>query len=277
MNSELKHQTLLFQISDRESSKFFRATLFLFILLFCQLTTTLAQESTERDTLMQYGNEAYQQENYSDAIKYYESIVNQGNEGSILYYNLGNCYYKSGENAKALLWFERALRLAPNNKDIQHNILFVNNKIVDKIETIPEFALSKWWNGISKSMTSRWWAIISIIFSFLLFLFIILLVMSRRQWLRTFSFTLTLLLFIGLTFSIIFAHKENKRYQKEPEAIVMESVVTAKNTPNQSGSNLFVIHSGLKVRITDKIGEWYEIMLPNGEKGWIEMGKVEII
>lgn len=273
----MNSQTLFCFMLKRDTSKRFFSTVSLFFVFLLMTMNLFSQNTIDVDSVMQNGNEAYQQENYSEAIQLYQSIINEGNEGSILFYNLGNAYYKSGDLARALLWYERALRLDPNNDDIKHNILFVNNKIIDKIENIPEFVLSKWWNTLSKSMTSRSWAIVSIIFAFLLFLLIVIFSMSRRQWLHTLSFILGVLIFITLIVSIAFAEKEKNRYQKEPEAIVMESVVSAKNTPNQSGGDLFVIHSGLKVRVTDKIGEWYEIMLPNGEKGWVQADDIEVI
>jgi SH3-like domain-containing protein len=78
-------------------------------------------------------------------------------------------------------------------------------------------------------------------------------------------------------FSLIFASKESKRYIQQPEAIVMQSVVNAKGTPDESGTSLFVIHEGLKVAVTDRVGSWVEIKLPNGEKGWVEASSIEVI
>ena len=222
-------------------------------------------------------NEAYQNKDFATAVQYYTEIVNQGNEGAILFYNLGNSYYKTGEKAKAILWYERALILDPRNDDIRHNLLFVNQKLTDKIDRIPELFISKLWDNISKSMTSRHWAIVSIIFSFLLFFVITFIILSKRQWVRITSFFFSIIIAILLIFSILFANKESKRSRKAPEAIIMESVVTTKNTPTANGSDLFVIHEGLKVTITDRVGEWCEIKIPNGEKGWVEQSCLEII
>ena len=247
--------------------------LFLGIMVIPFLAACASQDSS----LFSRANEAYRNNDFGSAIQYYTEIVNQGNEGAILFYNLGNSYYKSGENAKAILWYERALRLDPRNDDIQHNLLFVRQKLIDKINQMPELFISKLWDNLSKSMTSRQWAILSIVFSVLFFSLIFLLILSKRQWVRLASFFFTIIISITLLFSIIFAHKESKRAIKTPEAIIMESVVTTKNTPTESGSDLFVIHEGVKVSITDRVGEWYEIKIPNGEKGWVEQSCLEII
>ena len=249
-----------------------KGCLFLFIMAIPFLSVYASQ-----DSLFLRAREAYQNNDFITAIQYYEEIVNQENEGAILFYNLGNSYYKNGEKAKAILWYERALRLDPRNDDIRHNLLFVNQKLTDKIEQMPELFISKLWDNISRSMTSRSWAIAGIIFSFLFFVLIALLILSKLQWIRMTSFFFSIIISILLIFSVIFAYKELKRAIKVPEAIIMESVITTKNTPAEGGSDLFVIHEGLKVSISDKVGEWYEIKIPNGEKGWIKQSCLEII
>lgn len=229
------------------------------------------------DSLMQQGNAAYQSGDYDRAIRCYQEIVDHGNEGAILYYNMGNAYFKSKQTAEALLWYERALRLDPSNEDIKHNIAYANMQITDKIEVLPELFVVRWWNALSKSMTVTGWAVMAVVFGALFALSIALMLVSRRRWL---SVTAVVLAFISLLiaiFSLIFASKESKRYIQQPEAIVMQSVVNAKGTPDESGTSLFVIHEGLKVAVTDRVGTWVEIRLPNGEKGWVEATSIEVI
>ena len=227
--------------------------------------------------LMQRANTAYQEQHYAEAVALYQQIADAGNEGSILYYNLGNAYYKTDDLSHALLWYERALRLDPRNEDIKHNIAFVNRQLVDRIEVLPELFITRWWNAISKSVTSNTWAMLSIIFCSLMFLSVVLLLVGRRPWLRSMGLASAIVFLMMTIFSIIFAHKEAVRYEKSPEAIVMQPVLNAKSTPNATGNDLFVIHEGLKVSVADRLGDWYEIKLPNGEKGWVPAQGVEVI
>ena len=229
------------------------------------------------DSLMQQGNTAYQNGDYNLAIDCYQEIIDHGNEGAILYYNLGNAYFKAKQTADALLWYERALRLDPSNEDIKHNIAFANMQITDKIEVLPELFIVRWWNGLSQSMTATAWAVMAVVFGALFALSIALMIVSRRRWLSVTAVALVLISLIIAIFSLIFASKESKRYIQQPEAIVMQSVVNAKGTPNETGTSLFVIHEGLKVAVTDRVGSWVEIKLPNGEKGWVEDSSIEII
>ena len=156
--------------------------------------------------LMQRANTAYQEQHYAEAVALYQQIADAGNEGSILYYNLGNAYYKTDDLSHALLWYERALRLDPRNEDIKHNIAFVNRQLVDRIEVLPELFITRWWNAISKSVTSNTWAMLSIIFCSLMFLSVVLLLVGRRPWLRSLGLTSAIVFLLLTVFSIVFAH-----------------------------------------------------------------------
>ena len=247
----------------------------LFVILFT-MSAAVCYGDTDEQLLLR-ADSAYQQENYTEAITLYEQIAANGNEGAILFYNLGNAYYKSGENAKALLWYERAHKLDPSDEDIQHNIAFVNRKIIDKIDAVPETLFAQWWRNVSDLLTERQWAILSLIGSFLLFLSIAAYLFARNGGLRTTGFVTLWISIIVIVFSVIFANKQKEKATQHTEAIVMDLVVDAKNAPNAAGKNLFVIHEGLKVQITNEMNGWVEIRLPNGEKGWIAQNCIEKI
>ena len=247
----------------------------LFVILFTMSAAACYGDTDEQ--LLLRADSAYQQENYAEAITLYEQIAANGNEGAILFYNLGNAYYKSGENAKALLWYERAHKLDPADEDIQHNIAFVNRKIIDKIDAVPETLFAQWWRKVTDLMSERQWAVLSIIGSFLLFLSIGAYLFARSGGLRTTGFVTFWISIIVIVFSVIFANRQKEKATQHTEAIVMDLVVDAKNAPNASGKNLFVIHEGLKVQITNEMNGWVEIRLPNGEKGWIAQNSIEKI
>ena len=64
---------------------------------------------------------------------------------------------------------------------------------------------------------------------------------------------------------------------KNESAIIIAPTVTGKSTPDESGTDLFVLHEGTKVRIKNKIGDWFEIQMDDGNTGWISSKKLEII
>ncbi len=233
--------------------------------------------ATEDQDRMSLADSAYQKEDYAAAVELYEQIVADGNEGAILFYNLGNAYYKCGNNPKALLWYERALKLDPSDEDIQHNIAFVNQKITDKIDALPETLLTKIGNKTENGLTETQWAWISILCSFLLIGCITTTVFSKSYILRRVGFVLFWIALLLFILSLVFASMQKKNAEEKREAIVMELVVEAKNQPNAGGKELFVIHEGLKVQITNEMNGWVEIRIPNGEKGWVTENVIEKI
>jgi tetratricopeptide (TPR) repeat protein len=249
-------------------------------ILIITIITTLsawAAHPHQMDSLMNAGNSAYQNGQWHNAIACYTQIDSAGYQSADLYYNLGNSFFKSGDKAHALLWFERALRLSPNNEDIEHNIAFINRQIIDKMEVLPQIFIVAWWNEISGLFTSNGWAILSIVCAFTAVIALLLFLLTSPTLLRRIgSILLSISLIIGI-FAVIFAAREKSRYSLKPEAIVMEKVVSAQSAPTDNGKELFVIHEGLKVSIIDYSGSYLEIRLPNGEKGWILGEMVEVI
>lgn len=236
--------------------------------------------ATIKDTLeiwVNEGNSFYQQKKYSEAIESYEKVIGENFESATLFYNLGNAYFKNEENGKAILWYERALQLDPTNEDIQHNIAFVNQKLEDKIDVLPELFLTRWYISIASSLNSNQWAILSIIAFTLLLLSILSFLFIRISWIKSASVFIVLFSIIICIFSFLFSYRNTITREKNPEAIILQSVINGKSTPNESGTDLFIIHEGLKVKITDQLNDWVEIKLPNGEKGWVPYSTLEKI
>lgn len=243
----------------------------LLFLLVCPFVTMYANDSFDS------ANVAYNQKKYAQAITLYEDLQQEGYADAMVYYNLGNAYYKDNQLAKSLLWYERALRLEPSNEDIKHNIDFVNQQTIDKMEIQPEFFLKTWISAIRGLFPAKVWAIISIVLGIILCASIaLMLIISYVGWRKVF-FTIACVSFVFMVFSIAFAGLQTKNMNRTDEAIIMQKILTVKSTPDASGTDLFTVHEGLKVQITDQVGNWIEVRFANGNKGWIIMESVEVI
>jgi SH3-like domain-containing protein len=53
--------------------------------------------------------------------------------------------------------------------------------------------------------------------------------------------------------------------------------VTAKSSPDVKAVDAFVIHEGVKVKLTDAVGEWVKVTLVDGKIGWIPAVQCERI
>ncbi len=68
------------------------------------------------------GVEAYKEGRYAEAAALWKGIAEGGVVNARLYYNLGNAFLKEGELGRAVLWYERAKKLAPGDPDLSFNL-----------------------------------------------------------------------------------------------------------------------------------------------------------
>jgi tetratricopeptide (TPR) repeat protein len=214
---------------------------------------------------------------YQKAIDNYNEILSKGYESGKLYFNLGNAYFKLNKINDAILNYERAKILLPNNKDVEFNLGMAKSHITDKIETIPVFFLIDWYKTLTGIFSSNTWAIISLI-SFVSFLILVFLFFfTRTLIIKKPSFWLSILFLILSSTSFIFSSQEKERVSERNYAIVFEPVVNIKASPNESATELFVLHEGTKVEIRQSSKDWVEIKIEDGSIGWIKRDLLVVI
>ena len=240
------------------------------------ILSILSLKAAPADSL-QRANQLYDANEYAKAIQLYENIVNKGNESAALYFNLGNSYYKNGEITKAILNYERAKLLAPNDDDITFNLELTNQFVVDKIEPLPKPFFVKWFENSIAWFTSDQWATISITAFILALALGLTYLFSRNLTFRKLSFTFSIVLLALTLGTFIMASKQKSRLTNRNHGIIFNPTVTVKSSPSESGTDLFVIHEGLKVQLIDSLSNWIEIRLEDGNTGWVQNNVLEII
>ena len=220
---------------------------------------------------------AYVNADYEQAVALYKSILSQGFESSALFYNLGNSYFKMGMNAEAILNYNRALRLAPSDDDIKYNLSIANAYTRDKIDVVPEFFMMRWMRDIKSSMSSNSWAGISIATFALLLVCGILYLLMGSMALRKAGFYAGMLCLAIFIASTGFAGSQKNRIIHPDEAVVISGSVPVKSSPDAGSKDIFVLHSGTKVKVTVELNGWREVMIPNGNKGWLQASSIEMI
>ncbi|MEI6122805.1 MAG: tetratricopeptide repeat protein [Bacteroidota bacterium] len=222
-------------------------------------------------------NKAYTDGKYNNAIELYKQVVNNGYQSAQLYYNLGNAYFKNKNYPRAMLYLEKAKKLDPANPKIDFNIQVCNTKIIDKIEELPQPFYRNWINSFCLWFSMDVWARFSVVFLFLFVSFVAIYLMANPVRIRKASFWASLLfLAIALT-SGINAHSQYRGINQSRQAIIFEPTVNVKSSPDPNSQDIFVIHEGTKVAITDKVGTWIQIQIANGSDGWIAETVVERI
>ncbi len=114
----------------------------LVICMFALMTLVVfAQQASVKEA-----NVLYAQKNYTAAVQQYEMVLQSQGSSSELFYNLGNAYYRSGDIAKAILNYNRALLLKPNYDDAEFNLEIAQKKVVDNVDVTSVFFLKQWVN-----------------------------------------------------------------------------------------------------------------------------------
>lgn len=227
--------------------------------------------------MTQQAEQLYASGNYADAADIYLQILSEGMESSDLYYNLGNCYYKLGENTRAILNYERSLLLNPGDDMARYNLKMAQQAVVDKIEVLPELFLVRWYREVETALSADQWAYLSVV------LFVVFLVMaalffySRSVGMKKTGFVVGIVAFLLTAVTFFFAFRQDMRISDREHAIIMTPSVTVKGAPDNSGTSLFLIHEGLKVQIIGELGDWYNIRLADGNEGWVAKTDVEKI
>ena len=250
---------------------------YFYILLTVFLFSFANTFSANIDESMKQAGEYYRNGEFDKAIQIYEQLRNEGYEGTSLYFNLGNSYYRIGKLGYAIVNYERALRISPSDDDVKHNLAFANLSTVDKIQPLPTFFLFEWWESLLTSLTVNGWTYAAFIFYIILLVLIILYFFAKtifQQKIILFS-SLGVIIILALTISLLVV--KINREQTLVKGVIIEQSITVKSSPDQNSTDAFVIHEGLKVNLEDKLDQWTKIRLADGKVGWIENNAVEKI
>ena len=220
---------------------------------------------------------AYVRGQYQQAIKDYESLLKQGASAD-LYYNLGNAYYRSENITRAVLNYERALLLSPGDRDIRFNLQIARSKTIDKIVPESEMFFFTWYRSLVNLMSVDAWAWTALVSLALVIVLLLIYLFSDRIWLRKIGFFGGFVLLVLFALSNVFAWQQKQDLLYRKGAIVVSPSVTVKSTPAKNGTDLFILHEGTKVSITDgSMKGWTGIRIADGKEGWIESDMIEEI
>ncbi len=229
------------------------------------------------DEMWSSGNENYSKGNFEEALSDYMRIAQLGYLSEPLMYNIANCHFKMKRWGKSILYYERALKINPGNRDVQNNLKLAREFTVDKIEELPEFILNTWVRNINYLLSSDGWSYLSILFFSVTILLLLNFRYGPSSGIRKLSFFLSMTSLLTAIIFTIFAWNQKHSYHKRDTGIVMMPVSTVRSSPDASGNTLFILHEGTKIELIDKLGNWRRIELADGRQGWIADGDLEVI
>ena len=247
---------------------------FILGILLCGVTVLHAQSPQQ---VFEQANQLYQQEKFTEARQAYESLVRNGYASGEIYYNLGNAYYKSGDIARAILQYERAVKLIPGDEDLRHNLQLANLMITDKIDPTPRLFVWDYWDSIKQTLSLRGITWLAYGFFVMTIGSIIAVILSRTYRFRRLGFATGAASALVLLFLVVVLAARLSDLSGKDTAIVTATITTVKNSPDEKSSDAFVLHGGVKFQITDRLSGWIKIRLADGKVGWMASSAAEII
>lgn len=251
----------------------------IFLLLLVPLLlpgTTWSQPVPEAEKVIA-AEENYRTGDYEAAIAAYEGFINSDWSSGTIFYNLGNCYYKTGEYGKAILNYERARQLLGSDSDLLVNLRLANLHISDRIEPLPRFFILRILEGIGAALPVQRWAVLFLTAEWVLAVVLVSLYsVHKLRWRRVlvpaFVAALVVLIVSGGYFVQQKIYRDNLT-----EAVVLAEDVTVHSAPESDSTKLFTLHEGVKMRILRSVSGWSEIHLTDGKRGWMPDSAFEII
>lgn len=206
----------------------------------------------------------YKNGDYAEAASNFQRMADGGVKNSELFYNLGNAYYKTGDYGRSVLYYEKALRLSPEDPDLNFNYDYVKSLLKDQQKDDGE-ALKKilfFWNYILSATTI---SILAIVFNAVFWGMLILRKVTGKRIFKIPAITASVFAFV-LTFTTAFNYYESAFVKK---AVILPEKVSVRSGLSENSTELFVLHAGTKVRIDKSRGDYVRIFFSEGKIGWI--------
>ena len=239
----------------------------IFFLYFFQVILN-AETTIPVDSLFSIGNRYFSIEKYDYALDAYLAILEKV-ENPDLYYNIGNTYYRQGNLGQAIWAYEKGIQLSPLHKDLKYNLDFVNARVKDRIEVPKGILFIEMYRTIKRNVKLNdlllWGGIMILLASFATF-FKVFNILDN-----IFAYRMTVILFIFSLLLHMIALDKYWEISDKNEGIIISSIVNVRSAPiDRDEKIIFRIHEGLKVDILQSQPGWFEIILLDGKKGWIE-------
>ena len=229
------------------------------------------------ESIFSQANELYNKGSYIEAINNYKEIIKNDFHSAELYYNLGNAYYRLDSIASSVYYYEKALQLNPNDREIIDNLALVNKTLVDEIDPITTPLIESILKSLSNIFYFETWGYISIFFSFLIVALFLSYYFANSSRIKRLTFVLLCISSILMLASLINGNKGYDNYVNNEYAIIYSYETDLKTEPNFRSETLFMLHEGTKVQVIEDYNNWIKVRLVNGQIGYIQLIDVKIL
>lgn len=241
-----------------------------FLLFFLYFSLAMSVSANENDFAK--AEKLYSQEKYEEALKVFSSLLEENEISPVVFYNMGNCYFQTGDYLNALLYYERAHKYDPSNEEILENMEITRSRLSDKSDEMSS-GISGWFYNVVNSRPADYWSYLAIGLSMTGTVLLFLMLFSTQISLKRMSLATALISFVfALVFSV-FSFYQISYFNAEDDALIMELNTEVKKEADEDSKSISILPAGIKVKIIDEKGEWSEISI-NSRTGWVKTSSI---
>lgn len=246
------------------------------ILVLLLALQSIAMDRNDALQLFEEGNKAYEAGNYTEAFNLYDSLATEYRSFELCY-NAGNAAFRAGNLGQSILYYERARKIDPSNDDLMVNLAIANERVADRIESLPSLGVEDLFSTLTASSKLSMWTWTSLALNLIGFLLLAGFLFSSKKALRKVLLSTGIaLIVVGLT-SYGMARLTWSRVEASTKAVIVQAKADVKTSPSNNESNAFILHEGTLVLIQQESDEWVEVRLANGAVGWLPKSTIEVI
>ena len=238
------------------------------LLLMCLLSSGLFAQN------LQEANQAYKAKDYAKALEIYLK-AEKTNPNAELYHSIANTYFRMSDFANGILYYERALRLTPNDETLIRNHKVCRSRLMGEVYVMQDFFLIKWTKAISNCLSPLAWAILFVVLFILACVLFFVYYFNSDN--KVLLFYLCLSAFVlSLTSFVLGMYRQNMVHAKN-EAIIFSSDAVLVESREKSDSQQTKLFKGQKVKIKTTTGEEVFVRTEDGKEGWLDKDYIKII
>lgn len=246
----------------------------LFILSIILSCATFASDSVQ--VTLATADSAYMDEQYRDALEIWENYSDSTQiENADLYYNMGNAAWRLKQPGRAILYWNKALKLNPDMEDARYNLDLTKETIVDRIDPVEESQIEYWLNRFITFLSPKSWGILGVS-GFVLMLISVVIFKRTNSGFSSYFLPIAILFCIMGGVAIGAGAWHQNRLDNTITAVVIKPNIYVKSAPMIGGGDAFILHEGTQMLVTKELGNWYEIKLADGKVGWVQDGEVGV-
>jgi len=241
------------------------------IILFFLLFVSFAYAETS-ESIFYKGISHYNMGEYQNALNQFRIIEAQGVKNGKLYYNIGNTYFNLGDKGRSVLYYEKAIKLIPNDPDLLFNYKHVKSLLTDKTEE-KDFSLLSIFFFWNKSLSLRQVQLVALSLNVIFWSVTVYLMLSKHKRGRSIQY----LLFFLTLISVVSVGYDEYTSHYQLTGIVVNGEVSVRSGLSDQSTVLFKLHEGTKVAVQKKRDQYTRIQFSKDKIGWIENKNIEEI